>query len=251
MFRAIYKYISLCFAAVCMLMLASCQDELLYEPGLDSDEVVVSFTIMPEAASASRASRDDGDGEEGEGEDAIIKPRIGDGTKCDVLIYAVYDKNDSLLEQYSRGVDDELKAIFNHDPGQTIKKVDKFPYTVNLIFKKGTEYKIAFWAQNSTTSAFNTADLRKVEVLYSEIKPSTGTPDDISDDPGSTNTATTTPNNDELRDVFCRSVKITPGGDGKIQQNVYLYRPMAQINVGTSGYDYEVVTRNAVKKYRY
>lgn len=243
--NTLYRLILLFATVVVALGLQSCEDTVFDKNDVaGGDEINVSFTLMPEAAIASRADND---------ESKASSSRIGDGSKVDMLIYAVYDSNGNLLEQYSRGVDPELKDLgFDHGPGQTIKKIESFPYTVNLTLKKGVQYTLAFWAQNKNTRAYNTADLKKVEVIYSEIKPADTSTDGNESTPGDDGDfSTTTPNNDEARDVFCRSVTVVPTGHSGFQQNVYLYRPLAQINVGTSGFDYEIVTRNAIKKYCY
>lgn len=263
--------------AAFMMTLASCQDHTFneYGEGELSDEVTVSFTLCPEAASTSSRAGDD---EEADDSDSPIRIKaIGDGSNCDMLIYAVYDVDGNLLEQYRREPDPELVALgFNPGSGQTIMKVDKFPATVNITLKRGTQYQIAFWAQSSTNAkgernlAYNTDDLRKVEVIYGEtVTQEENAPSEDDDassnidaDSGSGSASdtgngggnvanTSTPNNDEYRDAFCRAVNVKLGASSTLQQNVYLYRPLAQINIGTAGYDYEIVTRDAVRKYIY
>ena len=230
------------FATASLLLTTSCVDASLDEIGSGlSDEVTVSFVLAPESAAASRAETD-----------ASNKPaRISDGSKVDMLIYAVYDENDNLLLGYSDGADPELGV--QHGEGQTIKKIDKFPATVNLTFKRGMTYKVAFWAQSSKTKAYNTADLKQVEVIYSRTSGDDNGIQTLDDDdnPSGSSSIAMPYNNDEMRDVFCRSVELTAGTKGSLTQNVYLYRPLAQINVGTTGYDYELVMRNANVKYTY
>lgn len=240
------------FATASLLLTTSCVDASLDEIGSGlTDEVTVSFVLAPESAATSRA------GEEEEKPDAKKPARISDGSKADMLIYAVYDKDDNLLLGYSDGVDEELASELGitHGDGQTIKKIDQFPTTVKLTLKRGETYKVAFWAQSRNTKAYNTKDLKKVEVIY------TAAPDDGNggnggnDGNGGTQTLDANGtleqsyNNDEMRDVFCRTVVLKAGQSGKLEQNVYLYRPLAQINVGTTGYDYELVMRNANVKY--
>ncbi|MCH5307501.1 MAG: hypothetical protein J1E37_05420 [Prevotella sp.] len=240
------------FAAATLLLTTSCTDDLFNGNGSNlSDEVTVSFTLAPEKFSVPNNSARRASGEEGEngGHVDYTASHISDGSKADILIYAVYDKNGNLLEHYTDGIASDLADDPNFKglerPGQTIMKIEQFPVTINLTLKRGEEYSIAFWAQSSKTKAYNTNDLKKVEVIYSEIDNSE------SDTEGGDAKTTTTPNNDELRDVFCRSVKFKAGEDGGIAQNVYLYRPLAQINVGASGYDYETAVRNARVQYKY
>ena len=235
-------------AAALLLLTTSCKDDMLVGNG-SSDEVTMTFTLTPEAA-ATLATR----GHvhyPGEGE----YPHISDGSKADMLIYAVYEKKANgsyeLLEGYSDGNDFGGSTA----DGQTVKKIEQFPVTVTLTLKRGAEYSIAFWAQSSKTKAYNTADLRKVEVIYSELDDSTSDDDAASGENNGgvaqqDDAKTTTPNNDELRDAFCRSITFVAGENG-LEQDVLLYRPLAQINVGTSGYDFETITRNANKQYLY
>lgn len=241
-------------AAAALLLTTSCKDELFGDNGR-SDEVTVTFNLTPEAATTV-ATRADDDSHV----DYANKPRISDGSKADMLIYAVYDKDDNLLTGYSDGTDEELKALgFNHGDGQTIKKIKEFPTTVTLTLKRGEVYKIAFWAQSSRCMAYDTKDLKKVEVIYNAVAEDTST-DDSGDDSDTqaqaeetapTATVVSTLNNDEMRDAFCRSVEIVAGADGSMEKNVYLYRPLAQINVGTVGYDFEAATRGAQNKDKY
>lgn len=210
-----------------------CSDDLLYDDK-GGEMVNVCFTLLPEAASTS--TRADGA--------AADSRTISDGSGVDMIIYAVYDSEDNLLTEFSRGVDPELAKLgFDHGDGQTVKRVDKFPYELNLTMRRGVTYKVAFWAQSSKSRVYNTSDLRKVEVIYGRNQVSTG--DDKYE-------YVNTLNNDEDRDVFCRSTVIIPSNTtGKAEQNVYLYRPLAQINVGTSGFDYEITSRNTSRKYLY
>ncbi|MCH5175754.1 MAG: hypothetical protein J1F40_07695 [Prevotellaceae bacterium] len=260
-------------AAAVLLLTTSCKDDMLFGNG-QSEEVTVTFTLTPEAVAplATRAHK-------GNNVDSahVIYPddnefhHISDGSRADMLIYSLYEKVDNgkggykyeLLEGYSDGSD--ITGIDAGD-GQTIMSIDEFPVTIRLTLKRGAEYAIAFWAQNSKCKAYNTKDLRKVEVIYGELDDSVN--EDNSSNGGSNggngnsssaatrantqtaNGSTTTPNNDERRDAFCRSLTFT-AGEGGLEQNVLLYRPLAQINVGTSGYDFETITRNAGKKYLY
>lgn len=228
------------FAVATLLLTTSCKDDLFIGNNNQSDEVTVSFTLTPEAA-AGFATR----GAEGEEQGHVTYPtdgeygHISDGSKADILLYALYDKDHNLLEGYSNG---QVEG-FDHGKGQSSMKIEHFPVHIKLTLKRGEQYTIAFWAQSQYTKAYNTADLRKVEVNYSEIGEATAGTENV--------TKTSTPNNDEYRDAFCRSVTFVAGGESGLEQNVLLYRPLAQINVGTSGFDFETITRNADKKYLY
>jgi hypothetical protein len=91
--------------------------------------------------------------------------------------------------------------------------------TVNLQLMKGQTYSIVFWAQNPNATAgavtFNPAT-GKVNVDYSKIKA-----------------------NDETLDAFTAHVsdlKVT----GEMNQGVTLKRPWAQLNYGSTDFDWEV-----------
>ena len=222
------------------LLTFSCKDDTFEEYENNSDEVTVSFTLASETAlTASRKTPLTGN------------EQISDGSLIDMIIYAVYDKDYNLLTGYSLGSD---FANIDHGEGQTIRKVENFPAELNITLKKDQEYHIAFWAQSSKTNAYDTSDLRKVEVKYSEIKtePSDNGSSVEGDDfvPDQSKAVSSILNNDEYRDAFCRVIDIKTSSTN-IQQNVFLYRPLAQINVGTEGYDFELVNRDADKKYMY
>ena len=214
-------------AAALMLGATSCKDDTFAEFGENNgDEVKVTFKISPEGAMAARSGSDE--------------KHISDGTKADLLIYAVYDNDGNLLDDYGKGRGEDVPADKEVGLGQTAI-MTTFPHELTMTLKKGETYKIAFWAQSSRTNAYNTADLKKVEVNYSEI----------TDENSSTNPGSATPNNDEWRDAFCRVKEITTGSAGAIEENINLFRPLAQINVGTNGYDYEISTRETNTKYMY
>lgn len=159
------------------------------------------------------------------------------GSKIDMLVYAVYDQDETPLTQYGEGLQaaagqvvftdatpaiamkDETGNAYQHK-GQTIVNVgdilaDGGSYTVTLRLMRKKTYTVAFWAQSSETQAYVTDDLRHVEVIYDNAI-----------------------NNDEYRDAFCKSESFTVT-EGGINQEVILTRPFAQINVGTTGADYK------------
>lgn len=249
--KRINKYLLTAFASVAMLSTTSCRDDTFESFNEQSEYVKVSFNIAPEAASVSTR----GGYEDGKPSDQYNTGKLSDGGQVDMIVYGVYDKDGNLLSEYSEGVDPALVNIVGedgHGPGQTIKKVDKFPCTFTITLKRGEEYNIAFWAQSSKAfKYYDTSDLRKVEVMYSEIEENNKPEEiDVEDgqNPAEPEEKPNTPNNDEFRDAFCRSINLV-AGEGDIDRNVYLYRPLAQLNIGTAGYDYEIVTRNANVKY--
>ncbi|MCH5248083.1 MAG: hypothetical protein J1E99_07980 [Muribaculaceae bacterium] len=223
------KILTMAFAGS-LLYLCSCSDASKYDalvqpqPGEEqeqlSDEVEVTFTIAPE--SAGTISRAVGD-----------QQTISKGKNIDILIFAVYDDEYTLLQQY--GSNDTItnwntdagkdagvqRTSFNKistensaHKGQGVRYVgDKFPEgqeTITLRLMRGQTYHLAFWAQSSQTEAFNTGNLEAVTVDYSAAK-----------------------NNDELRDAFCK-VETFSVSSGTASSEITLTRPFAQINVGTT-----------------
>lgn len=250
------------FAVAAMFLTAACQRDPLSEAVSDvSDYASVSFSIQPETHSATtRANKDDVD---------YTKPKhISDGQDVDLLVYAVYkvtgegtgEEKAELETELDKIVSDEVITASNSvadefgrtpGPGQIFMKinpngtegVDRFPVTVEIKLRRDETYRVAFWAQNSKCDAYDINDLTRVQVHYKEYKEgdSTTGPEESA--------ASVTPNNDELRDAFCRVEKFKLQNKNDEYRTVYLYRPLAQINVGTTGYDYETVVQD--KRYAY
>lgn len=154
-------------------------------------------------------------------EDPLTKNiTISRGDKADVLIFAVYKKvNDKyeLDKKFAKGnqstnfkTTEDLLAN-----GQTAIDVESYPIKLQFVFDDDTKYKVAFWAQNGETKAYDTKDLQSVKVNYANAK-----------------------NNDELRDAFC-AVSPELSSSTKLADPVTLCRPLAQVNVGSTGWDYE------------
>lgn len=216
-------------AAAMLLGASSCKDDTFnfYEDD-QSEEVKVTFSLAPEGPLTTRA-----DG---------FAAQISDGSKADMLVYAVYDEEGNLLEEYGLGKASDVPENKAVGRGQTAMMFE-YPGIVSITLKRGEKYQIAFWGQSSKTTAYNTSDLKKVEVNYSQIT------DEESGD--SNSDSSSTPNNDEMRDAFCRTITVEAGKNHGVAQNVHLFRPLAQINVGTSGFDYEIATRETKNKYTY
>ncbi|MCH5225432.1 MAG: hypothetical protein J1D77_05500 [Muribaculaceae bacterium] len=223
------------------LLFTACSSENIWDydgsQSAGEDQFVdVTFTVAPESLSSAtrgltRAEGDNNPGGPGQWQS------LSRGSEIDMLVYAVYDEDHTLLSQYGEGLKaaEGQEAFTSSTPamamkdadgndlqhkGQTIVNVgsilaDGESYTVTLRLMRKKAYTIAFWAQSSKTQAYNTDDLRHVEVIYDNAI-----------------------NNDETRDAFCKaeSFTVTEGG---LNQNVILTRPLAQINVGTTGADYK------------
>lgn len=208
--------------ASCALFMSACSnDEMLNDVAdayVSGDMVTVSFTISPEGKTfttrATGVESESGkvhypNGDKGE------FPQISDGSKANQLIYAVYNDKYELLEQYGNGNISDKDAPHY---GQVVMDVNKFPYTINLRLIRKQTYHIVFWAQNKDCNAYDTNDLTMVGVRYSNAK-----------------------NNDELRDAFYHTDTFSVMGEEI--RSVELTRPLAQINVGTAGYNFEYAAK--------
>ena len=149
------------------------------------------------------------------GLDGAVQTRaIGDGSGANHLIYAVFDENGKPIE----GIHQVSKDV-------------EFPTTETITLAKGQTYRIAFWAQNKDCKAYEVSDDMVVTIDYEGAL-----------------------SNDETRDAFFKTVKVTVTGDAEL--DVELTRPFAQLNVGiyesdwTAGKDAGIVisTSRAVVK---
>ena len=224
------KLLIRCMTAMAILLTPACTNDFGLEgiasSEVDSEEVEVTFTISAEGAQAlTRANEVEGGGP------GQWQTTIGKGTKIDMLVYAVYNEKYERLDQYgSTEIPKELensKALLDESTheGQKIEYVGGIlnegkSKEITLRLMRNKTYRIAFWAQSSETTAFNTSDLEKVKVIYENAK-----------------------NNDELRDAFCKveTFTVTPSTSSR---TVVLTRPMAQVNVGTTGADYKHIVDN-------
>lgn len=172
------------FAAAGILLATSCQNDEL-DAVQTGNEATVSFTLGVEGGVQTRA--------------------ISDGLTANRLVYAVFDEEGNRIT--------------------TIAKVDKdanFPTTENITLAKGQTYKVAFWAQNSATSAYVLDDDMNLTIDY-------------------TNSA----NNDEKRDAFFKTETFTVTGNAQI--DVVLKRPFAQINLGVIDTDWDAAVASGIE----
>ena len=172
------------FAAAGMLLATSCSNDEL-DAVQTGNEATVSFTLGVEGGVQTRA--------------------ISDGLTANRLVYAVFDEEGNRIT--------------------TIAKVDKdakFPTTENITLVKGQTYKVAFWAQNSATSAYVLDDDMNLTIDY-------------------TNSA----NNDEKRDAFFKTETFTVTGNAQI--DVVLKRPFAQINLGVTDTDWDAAVASGIE----
>ncbi|CAK7038276.1 MAG: hypothetical protein PARBB_01989 [Parabacteroides distasonis] len=172
------------FAAAGILLATSCQNDEL-DAVQTGNEATVSFTLGVEGGVQTRA--------------------ISDGLTANRLVYAVFDEEGNRIT--------------------TIAKVDKdanFPTTENITLAKGQTYKVAFWAQNSATSAYVLDDDMNLTIDY-------------------TNSA----NNDEERDAFFKTETFTVTGNAQI--DVVLKRPFAQMNLGVTDTDWDAAVASGIE----
>ena len=89
------------FAAAVSLLTVACQQDPLDEAGADNSEyVAVTFSIQPESLpGVARATRAAGNVS---GKVNYSESHISDGTKADVLVYAVYDAEGNLLPEFGQ-----------------------------------------------------------------------------------------------------------------------------------------------------
>lgn len=242
-----------CMTALTALVVTSCSSELALEGvpnnGVDGEEVEVTFSVS--AMNSHAVMRADNDQLKGPG---FWQRSVGKGRNIDMLIYAVYEKEGdeyTLLTQYGSeipSVFSDSKALtmkdgngenYKHE-GQTILDVSQTlqkgeSETITLRLMRNKQYHIAFWAQSSETTAFNTDDLEKVQVIYK----------DASEEVQATKDSL---NNDELRDAFCKVESFTVSAEAPTR-DVILTRPMAQINMGTTGADYNFVMKEKLRTF--
>lgn len=227
------------FLMACVLLVTGCKDDRMPKGG--GEEVTVQFTISAEQAAALAKRQGYYKDESGTIEGKVYYPeatgeypQISDGSKANVLIYAVYDNAGELVESLGEGyVNFTDKEGLPVPQGQTIRKVDHFPVTITLRLIRNQTYTIAFWAQAEECTAFDTQDLKAVKIKYQDEDKVDGTAGD--------NTLC----NYELRDAFCKSETFTVVQSGS--RYVVLNRPFAQINVGITKADYEAALKGNMR----
>lgn len=239
------------------IIFVACSDQNVPSDNTQSDDsemVEMKFTLTTETEIATRGYDSDGNfTPDGPG----ASQTISKGQEIDLLIIGVYLKHrdgsdPTLLTQYGYDyvVDTELKKKDNFNPiyylalrdrnveagdlivmylGDTFKEKKSVNFTLRLM--RNQEYIMAYWAQSIQTDAYDTSDLTKVTVNYEDAL-----------------------NNDETRDAFCKKDEFSVGPIQLTGENnsrtVILTRPFAQINVGTTGADYEANIKNN-KEFKY
>lgn len=176
--KTMYRNLIYALLAAFTLAATSCVYEDI-DASSPAEEAKVTFSLGLEKTIATRA--------------------ISDGTQADRLVYAIYKIDAAgapVLQEITGSVD-----------GQVV--VDDFASGMNVIasLAKGQTYRIAFWAQDSDCTAYDTQDLTNVKVDYNAAA-----------------------NNDESRDAFWATLQFVAVADATY--DVTLRRPFAQVNVG-------------------
>lgn len=218
--------------AAASLLTTSCTDNItLQSPSSEAElntEGEVVFFVRPYSRVSSRADNPDFVGPVDPldpgftYEPEIPDPsfHISDGSHIDVLKFAVYeitsDGHEKLCTEYQKF--NTTVGRVTAGIGQNVYDMGAFsgntwPMEVRLLLDPFKKYRVVFWAQNSSTSAYDSSDFTDIKVSYKNAT-----------------------NNDELRDAYSAVVEIS----GKpAVHNLYLHRVLAQINIGTAGWDYE------------
>lgn len=134
------------------------------------------------------------------------EPTIGNGLKASELTYAVYDANWEYLTM-----------------AETTFPTGQLSTTITLRLVKGKTYNFVFWAQSPEAKANNYYTLTLGSTVGDIVNPSVKVNYDATKDLA----------NDDTRDAFFGQ-RLALRVDGTINETIYLKRPFAQINFGTS-----------------
>lgn len=206
-----------------MLVLGACTEEVKTpRETLDGDENAITLSFVTEGTAISTRAGE-----------------ISDGSLVNRLYYAIYKKtNDGyVIDDYYHSDSEKYKVV-------SYKPAERSNFIVKLIPDPETpdaEYKIVCWAQweeektdpatRSTTYSspyYLFEDLENIEVLYKKNDNNVSTSINY--------------NNDEKRDAFYASESFKASQKGS-KITVELTRPFAQLNIGTSGWDYEGIAK--------
>ena len=131
--------------------------------------------------------------------EAATKADIADGTNVDILYWEIYDENLTTL-------------LGENSVGKTSDKT----FTVDLSLVADQKYKIIFWAEVEGKGHYVTDDLRKVGINYT----------DENGDPLKANK--------EERAAFFRVYPFSTENGEPINEDVEIYRPFSQLNLGAT-----------------
>lgn len=137
---------------------------------------------------------------------------FGDGLSAGNLVLAVFDETGAELPELRQGdwTKSQTEITFN-----SISDSGKPQTFVNVRLVKGKTYTIVLWAQNKGLTCYDFSDMNNIKVDYTKD-----------------NTA-----NIEARDAFYACVS-TGVVEGDVTVEAELYRPFAQLNIGTDPEDF-------------
>lgn len=136
---------------------------------------------------------------------------FSDGTKATRLSYAVYEENS------------KTPVIKSGDPGAPVVSFHELQATLSLTLVKGKSYDVIFWADVPSSSPYTFhPESQSITVNYDGIQ-----------------------SGDENRDAFFqveKGLKVS----GAVNKNIQLFRPFAQLNVGTDDLAVAAATNTTV-----
>lgn len=134
-----------------------------------------------------------------------LQSRYGEGLNANTLRYAVYESGTTNIV-FTSETGDGLTT----GPTATYHSED-LTFSLTLTLVKGQTYDLVFWAQNDNTTAYDfDPTTQTISVNYDGIE-----------------------GNDENRDAFF-NVEKELLVKGAMQKSIELYRPFAQLNIGTN-----------------
>lgn len=122
---------------------------------------------------------------------------VGDGENVDILYYEIWSDNEGSIGS---------KLNSGSVARTAVKEFD-----LNVTLLSDQTYHFLFWAQVEACKAYDVTSLRSVTTSYANVA-----------------------GNDESRAAFFAAVPVTMNGDQEV--GVTLYRPFAQLNIGTLTY---------------
>ena len=131
--------------------------------------------------------------------EAATKADIADGTNVDILYWEIYDEN--------------LTTLLGEN---SVEKTSDKTFTVELSLVADQNYNIIFWAEVEGKGHYVTTDLRNVGINYTDAK---GNPLKA---------------NKEERAAFFRVYPFSTENGEPINEDVEIYRPFSQLNLGAT-----------------
>jgi hypothetical protein len=143
---------------------------------------------------------------------SAVTKAFGDGLSAGNLVLAVFDETGAELPELRQGDWTKSQSEITFSSTSASGKPQTF---VNVRLVKGKTYTIVLWAQNKDLSCYDFSDMNNIKVDYTKD-----------------NTA-----NIEARDAFYACVS-TGVVEGDVTVEAELYRPFAQLNIGTDPEDF-------------